>query len=357
MTEQGVELFVPGRLCLFGEHSDWAGAYRRMNGEIHPGRTIVTGTNQGLHAHALRHKTLLRYERCGAEGQPSLFECPMDEQKLLAMARQGGFWSYIAGVAYEALVHYHIGGLQIVNYETDLPIRKGLSSSAAVSVLVARAFNELYSLSLTTRGEMDLAYRGEVTTPSRCGRMDQACAFGNRPVLMTFDGDGLEIEPIQVEGQLAMLIVDLGGHKDTIRILRDLNAAYPFAATTAHMAAQHFLGPVNADLVSAAVDQLSRGDAAGLGILMTTAQREFDEHLVPLCPSELTAPLLHGLLEDRRIVELVHGGKGVGSQGDGAAQFVCRDDYARDEAVSILRSEYGMQSYPLDIVATSAPLA
>jgi galactokinase len=22
-----VELFVPGRLCLFGEHSDWAGRY------------------------------------------------------------------------------------------------------------------------------------------------------------------------------------------------------------------------------------------------------------------------------------------------------------------------------------------
>ena len=25
----GVELFVPGRLCLFGEHSDWAGSYAR----------------------------------------------------------------------------------------------------------------------------------------------------------------------------------------------------------------------------------------------------------------------------------------------------------------------------------------
>ena len=25
------EIFVPGRLCLFGEHSDWAGKYRTMN--------------------------------------------------------------------------------------------------------------------------------------------------------------------------------------------------------------------------------------------------------------------------------------------------------------------------------------
>mmetsp|Transcript_18531 Transcript_18531/g.39914 ORF Transcript_18531/g.39914 Transcript_18531/m.39914 type:complete len:160 (-) Transcript_18531:243-722(-) len=36
---------------------------------------------------------------------------------------------------------------------------------------------------------MDLAYQGEITTPSQCGRMDQCCAFGARPILMTFDGD------------------------------------------------------------------------------------------------------------------------------------------------------------------------
>lgn len=28
-AEQQLELFVCGRLCLFGEHSDWAGAFRR----------------------------------------------------------------------------------------------------------------------------------------------------------------------------------------------------------------------------------------------------------------------------------------------------------------------------------------
>ena len=27
--EGSLELFVPGRLCLFGEHSDWAGAMRK----------------------------------------------------------------------------------------------------------------------------------------------------------------------------------------------------------------------------------------------------------------------------------------------------------------------------------------
>ena len=88
-------------------------------------------------------------------------------------------------------------GLVIDNYKTDLPLRKGLSSSAAVCVLAARAFNRVYDLKLTVRGEMDLAYHGEITTPSQCGRMDQCCAFGPRPVLMTFDGDRLSyLSPI-----------------------------------------------------------------------------------------------------------------------------------------------------------------
>ena len=45
-----IDLFVPGRLCLFGEHSDWAGGFRRFNREIVPGKTLVLGTPQGLAA-------------------------------------------------------------------------------------------------------------------------------------------------------------------------------------------------------------------------------------------------------------------------------------------------------------------
>ena len=44
------EIFVPGRLCLFGEHTDWAGKYRTMNAEIVPGAALVTGIEQGIHA-------------------------------------------------------------------------------------------------------------------------------------------------------------------------------------------------------------------------------------------------------------------------------------------------------------------
>ncbi len=44
------DLFVPGRVCLFGEHSDWAGGHRRVNSAILPGQVIIAGTNQGAYA-------------------------------------------------------------------------------------------------------------------------------------------------------------------------------------------------------------------------------------------------------------------------------------------------------------------
>ena len=89
---QPLDLFVPGRLCLFGEHSDWSGAYRRMNVDIVPGKTIVTGTNQGLYATVARHESKLVYERVKPNGERVGFECPMEETELLRLARvRGGY--------------------------------------------------------------------------------------------------------------------------------------------------------------------------------------------------------------------------------------------------------------------------
>ena len=54
-----IELFVPGRICLFGEHSDWAGGFRRFNEKLEPGMTIVCGTNQGIYARVRRAPKLV----------------------------------------------------------------------------------------------------------------------------------------------------------------------------------------------------------------------------------------------------------------------------------------------------------
>ena len=46
------DLFVPGRVCLLGEHTDWAGGFRRDDfaESIHPGQCLAYGTNVGIHA-------------------------------------------------------------------------------------------------------------------------------------------------------------------------------------------------------------------------------------------------------------------------------------------------------------------
>jgi UTP-glucose-1-phosphate uridylyltransferase/mevalonate kinase len=338
-----VKIFVPGRICLFGEHSDWAGGYRRINAEIEKGYTLICGTNQGIHAEVKPHPTALVVTSTTPEGETlGPQEIPFEPRALLEEARGGGFFSYAAGVAYQVLTNYRVRGLTIHNARTDLPIKKGLSSSAAISVLTARAFNRVYDLRLTVRGEMELAYQGEITTPSRCGRMDQGCAFGDRAVLMTFDGDRIETEEIRPARDLHFVIVDLKAGKNTLEILKGLNRSYPFAEGEIEQGVQQLLGPLNERVVGEAIEALKEGDARRLGELMTEAQAHFDRYATPACPEELRSPVLHRVLGFEPIQAHVFGGKGVGSQGDGSAQLVARSAEDQKAAVAILERELGV---------------
>jgi UTP-glucose-1-phosphate uridylyltransferase/mevalonate kinase len=345
-----VRIFVPGRICLFGEHSDWAGGHRRINAEVEKGYTLICGTNQGIHAEVEPHPTALVLTSTTPDGKVvGPYEIPLEPRALLDEAQRGGFFSYAAGVAYQVLTHYRVRGLVIKNDHTDLPIKKGLSSSAAISVLTARAFNRVYDLRLTVRGEMELAYQGEITTPSRCGRMDQGCAFGDRAVLMEFDGDRIETEEIRPARELHFVIVDLKAKKDTVEILKRLSRAYPFAESEVERGVQELLGPTNKRLVSEAREALRCGDAARLGALMSEAQELFDLYAAPACPEELASPVLHRVLAHPAVQPHVWGGKGVGSQGDGSAQFVARSAADQKAAAAALERDLGVSCLALTL--------
>ncbi|MFC1601670.1 sugar phosphate nucleotidyltransferase [Candidatus Sumerlaeota bacterium] len=345
-----MKVFVPGRICLFGEHSDWSGGYRRVNAEIGKGYTIIAGTNQGIRAEVEPHPTQLVVTSTLPDGTVrGPFEVEMSREALLAEAEKGGFFSYIAGVAYQILTHYYVKGLTVNCTDMDLPLRKGLSSSAAICVLAARAFNHAYDLRMTTRGEMEYAYQGELLTPSRCGRMDQGCAYGQRPVLMTFDGDLMHVAEVPIKHPLYFIIVDLHAEKDTVEILAKLNQCYPFPQSDMDRNAHYYLGELNKKIVHEALYAINEGDAEALGQLMTKSQALFDEYLAPICPSELEAPVLHKLLSHQPLEQLVWGGKGVGSQGDGTAQLVARDEESRDQAIEIIERELEMSCLRLDL--------
>lgn len=343
-----IELFVPGRLCLFGEHTDWAGHYRTMNADIYPGAAIVTGIEQGLYAEVERAAV---FEMTSDAPEISEiwndFSCRMNDSDLKRVAKSGSFFCYCAGVASYMLEWYKVGGVKIRIKKMTLPMKSGLSSSAAICVLVARAFNLLYNLKLNTMGEMNIAYLGELRTASRCGRLDQACAFGVKPNLMAFDGDEIEVHSLKVKKSLHWVFADLCAEKDTIKILADLNKSYPFAQSAGDRMLHRALGEQNQDIVKRAVRYMADGEVEALGELMTEAEELFDRQIVPMSTA-LSSPKLHRFLSDPMIRPLVYGGKGVGSHGDGSVQFLARNAECQTQLVDYLNS-HGLIAYSFTI--------
>jgi UTP-glucose-1-phosphate uridylyltransferase/mevalonate kinase len=342
------EIFIPGRLCLFGEHSDWAGQMRKFNAEIVPGQALVTFTQEGIYATASKSDKLT-VTSIDSDGNVINAEYNMELKELHKAASEGGFFSYIAGVAAYLMTLSNVGGLSIDCTKTTLPQKKGLSSSAAICTLVARAFNRIYGLNLTTRGEMEAAYGGEQLTPSRCGRLDQAVAFGRGIVDMKFDGDRLDVAPIKIGAPLYFVFADLNASKDTIAILRDLNNAYPYPRNDEHKALHTLLGVTNKRIIDDAITAFANGDSQRVGLLMTEAQELFDKYAAVLSPIALESPVLHKVLADTNIHKYSYGGKGVGSQGDGTVQFIARSEDDAEKLKEYIHDTLGLDCYNITV--------
>jgi len=349
--EQKISLFIPGRLCLFGEHSDWAGLMRIMNSNISPGKAIVVGTEEGIYAD-VEKSDKFSMKNISTELQDIWvnFECDMKSESLEKIAQSETFFSYVSGVASYMSEMFCVGGLSVTITKMTLPIKSGLSSSAAICVLVARAFNILYGLNMNVNGEMYAAFRGEQKTKSRCGRLDQACALGSAPVSMCFDGDQVDFEKITVKKDLHLVIADLCEEKDTIGILSDLNKCYPFPRNEVEYSVHDALGEKNNDIIKKAKMFIENGDEEALGKLMVEAQNLFDRQVAPASPLHLFAPKLHSVLNDKNIKDFVYGGKGVGSQGDGSVQFLAKDLESQKALMDYLK-KINLNPYSLTIKA------
>ena len=85
-----MKIFVPGRICLFGEHSDWAGGYRRTHADIEKGYTLIAGTNQGIYAEVTPDPAELVVTATMPDGErigPRAIS--MDKRSLLQEAQEG----------------------------------------------------------------------------------------------------------------------------------------------------------------------------------------------------------------------------------------------------------------------------
>jgi len=310
---------------------------------------MITGTDQGIFAEAGGSDGSFVLEQIDVSGRAAgPVQYAVDPRLLCEVAASGSFDSYSAGTAAVLLERFPGLGLELHILRRTLPLRKGLSSSAAICVLTARAFNIVHGLGLSVEEEMDLAYRGELLAGSACGRMDQACAFGGVPVVLEMDGDSLGVRKLHPAAELHMLIVDLRAGKDTRRILADLNSAF----LAGERGIRDALGPSNRRILSLASEAVESGDLPALGAAMKEAQGIFDRQVAPCCPSQLTAPVLHRVLACPAASEYAHGGKGVGSQGDGTAQFLCRDATSRVLLAEELERSFGVSCLDLTIAAS-----
>ena len=349
MKDKTIDLFVPGRLCIIGEHSDWAGKYRNINNKINKGYAIVTGIEQGIYAKVKKSDKLIVKNKVNHKS----FKSNMNYDNLKKIAEQGEYWSYIVGVTAYMINNYNVGGIEVIINNSTLKEKKGLSSSAAICVLIARAFNELYKLNLTTKDEMNIAYQGEILTLSRCGRLDQACAFGKVPVLMTFDGDNINVERIKVKEPLYFVFADLMKGKDTVKILGDLNRSYPFAQSEMDEQIHKALGIENDKYVHDCIKYIKEGNIEKVGTIMNKYQANFDKKIAPASPDELLSPVLHKVLNDEYIISLSYGRKGVGSHGDGSVQVLAKDYNTQQELLKYFKKKLHMDAYTLTIDANN----
>ncbi len=343
----GIEVFIPGRLCLFGEHSDWAADYRKVNSNLSVGKAIIYGLEYGISSIAQKSDNLIFSSNTFARKHE--ISLPLIEEYLVQKAKNRSFFSYAIASAYIMFKRYPVKGINLNAYKTTLPIKIGLGSSAAICVSVIRSYNLLYDLNLSVSDEMEIAYDAEHFALSQCGHMDQLCALGKKLICVEFD-ETTKYKEIKLPKDVYIIIVDLNGKRNTRKILNSLNAAYPFPKNENDLKLYQALGVKNIEIINDATASLERGNLNLLGALMKKAQIMFDADVAPFC-EDLRSPKLHELINDSVVSEISLGVKGLGAQGDGAAQIVVIDRNDQENLSSYIIDKYGYSVYPIQVKA------
>ena len=120
-----VEVFVPGRLCILGEHSDWAAVYRTKECYIEKGYALVAGLNLGIY--------LRGYESEGFSYEYNDKKINLSFKELISRNTKD-FFEYVVSSAKVIHSKYKVAGAKIICDKMTLPIKKGLASSAAICV-------------------------------------------------------------------------------------------------------------------------------------------------------------------------------------------------------------------------------
>ena len=315
-----------GRICLLGDHCDWA---QRQVIASSMDRKIVTTASRTEDA---KIRIQISNSLYG-----TIDETEFDLERARELPIIDSSLKYVNAVVAAMLErNLSLGGTDL-EIRSNVPMKKGLSSSAALCVSTTRAFNELYSLGLSTDDVIQISYRAENGILGiGCGMMDQTASAHEHPLFLDFH-DGFRYEKITIKRSLPLVIIDVGGERDTKLILNTLNHHYfeerdPLIVKT--------LGTDIPDLVHRARAEMEgRCRLERIGDLMNQNQLCYDEGLEPFCPRELGNPSFYKALNAARGAGAL-GAKWTGAGGLGSIIALAGDAESSRNLVSSLKPKF-----------------
>ncbi|MCP4092770.1 MAG: galactokinase [Planctomycetes bacterium] len=315
--------FAPGRANLMGAHMDYNG-----------GVVMPVALSKGTYALAgLRQDGMLRLESMQFPGE--VVEVPLAELK---PGRTDGWSSYVEGGLWIAMQRWgQLPGLDLI-LNADLPMAKGLSSSASVECVGVLLVAKLLGIKADVDEMIHLAHGAETQYVGvRCGILDQTAIFlGEANSILRFDCLELSREHMPLDSaEASIAICDTGVARELassafnqrvaectraltifqeqipgVTCLRDVSHEeferhIDLLAPALARRAQHVIDEVQRTREGSAA--LRRGEVAGFGAQMTAA------HVSLRDLYEVSSPELDAMVEASVEVDGCYGSRLTGA--------------------------------------------
>jgi len=191
-----VSASAPGRVNLIGEHTDYNGGF-----------VLPIALPQRTHVQLAR-----RDDRTVRAVSVDLLDQPMGEYALGVERTGRGWLDYIQGVTKDlAACGHRIFGCDLL-VKSDVPMGKGLSSSASLEVGLIRALRIAYDLHLDDVAVAMTGYRAETEfVGAPVGIMDQmACSLAGEHAALFLDAATGEYQRVALPSDVAVCVIDSG---------------------------------------------------------------------------------------------------------------------------------------------------